>query len=335
MNRKNRARARLAGAIGLLVATGSSGAWGPSGAAPPAGVCLHHAPTTEPAGAPDRPRLGVKVLPTPSERGVMLSEVTPGFSADRAGLRVGDCVTRIDDAVVDGVDAFRSVVERLEVGQSACFTVERDSAVVLAWVTLAPPGPDAPGARPPTHPDLRDELLTMGARDQAIRRQIANAPTADRTRLHEEMAAVDAANTAALRAMVERHGFPTVSMVGEEAADAAFLVAQHADADLAFQKRVLRELEALAERGEASRSSVAYLTDRILRAEQKPQLYGTQYHQEADGDGVVRFVPPVVVNPSDLDRRRRAMGLEPWAQYEQAMARLQRRAPFDGPRAAE
>jgi hypothetical protein len=86
-------------------------------------------------------------------------------------------------------------------------------------------------------------------------------------------------------------------------------------------------------KGEASKSSVAYLTDRILRAEGKPQLYATQYYQEAGPDGQPRYVAPVVEDPENLDKRRRAMGLPPWRDYEAQMAEMQQREPLEKVRA--
>jgi hypothetical protein len=51
---------------------------------------------------------------------------------------------------------------------------------------------------------------------------------------------------------------------------------KHADEDPAFQRRCLGMLIAAVAAGEASTAHLAYLTDRVLLAEGKPQECGTQ-----------------------------------------------------------
>lgn len=74
---------------------------------------------------------------------------------------------------------------------------------------------------------------------------------------------------------MERRGWPTHSLVGEQAATSAWLLAQHADHDLALQRRFL-DLMCAAPAGEVAPMHTAYLTDRVLIAEGKSQVYGTQ-----------------------------------------------------------
>ena len=62
----------------------------------------------------------------------------------------------------------------------------------------------------------------------------------------------------------------------DQEARKAWLLVQHADADVKFQRRCL-DLMARLPKGEVSISNLAYLTDRVLLAEGKKQLYGTQF----------------------------------------------------------
>ena len=71
-------------------------------------------------------------------------------------------------------------------------------------------------------------------------------------------------------------------MVGA-AADAAWLMAQHAIHDPEFQRECLGLLEAAVWQGEASPRNLAYLTDRVLVHEGRPQRYGTQFMHGHDG----------------------------------------------------
>jgi hypothetical protein len=57
---------------------------------------------------------------------------------------------------------------------------------------------------------------------------------------------------------------------------------------------------------------VAFLTDRILVAEGRPQRYGTQFGADEQGR---RTLKPVE-EPANLDKRRAAMGLEPENDYK-------------------
>ena len=90
------------------------------------------------------------------------------------------------------------------------------------------------------------------------------------------MEAADVANLPWLRQVITDVGWPGKSLVGEDGAGAAWLLAQHADRDPAFQRRCLDLLTDAVERGEATIMQQAYLTDRVLLHEGQPQEYGTQ-----------------------------------------------------------
>ncbi len=121
---------------------------------------------------------------------------------------------------------------------------------------------------------------------------------------------VDRENTAWLRGVVDRTGWPGRGRVGPEGANAAWLLVQHADRDRAFQKRCLALMEEAARNGEASRQGVAYLTDRVLVGEHQKQRYGTQT-QARDG----KYVPYPIEDEAGVDRRRAEVGLPPLEQY--------------------
>jgi hypothetical protein len=59
---------------------------------------------------------------------------------------------------------------------------------------------------------------------------------------------------------------------------------------------------------------IAYLTDRVLVARGRPQVYGTQC-EEVDG----RFQPRACIEPEALDQRRKEVGLQPIKEYLQVM----------------
>ena len=152
-----------------------------------------------------------------------------------------------------------------------------------------------------SRPDLREELLRRAQLDQTARRGATSGEQALQTAV-----AVDDDNARWLKRVVRRVGWPVRSMVGEDGAHAAWLLAQHADRCPRLQRRCLTLLQQAGADGEASGADVAHLTDRVCLANGKPQVYGTQLVAR---DG--RFVPLRLRDPETVDQRRAAVGLEP------------------------
>lgn len=87
-------------------------------------------------------------------------------------------------------------------------------------------------------PALRDELLAMARADQLERAGDPSLPPG--TRLPPEQ---DHVRAVRLAAIIDAHGWPTRELVGKQASSAAWLVAQHADSDVALQRRALDLLQ--------------------------------------------------------------------------------------------
>ncbi|MEV4629156.1 DUF6624 domain-containing protein [Micromonospora sp. NPDC049523] len=170
-----------------------------------------------------------------------------------------------------------------------------------------------PTAKPTaeSNSELATELVARVDRDQQARSELPKRPVdhADWARVE----AVDAENTAWLKGILDRHGWPRRSDVGDEAAVAAWLLAQHADRDPAFQRECLALLEQAVSDGEASPGHLAYLTDRVLRAEGKPQLYGTQFWYLPEN--LDEPTPQPIEDLAGLDERRRKVGFGPFADH--------------------
>lgn len=113
-----------------------------------------------------------------------------------------------------------------------------------------------------------------------------------------------------LKRLLEHHGWFTVSTFGKQADVHAWLLTQHADSDIAFQKRVLTMLESLVERGDTDPQNYAYLYDRIAMHEDRPQRFGTQ------GDCVgPHWRPLPLEDETRVDELRAGVGLPPLSQY--------------------
>jgi hypothetical protein len=109
-------------------------------------------------------------------------------------------------------------------------------------------------------------------------------------------------------------GWPGQTLVGEEGAGAAWLLAQHADRDPARQRVFLQALRDAVAQGEASRAHLAYLEDRVRVNVGQLQLYGTQFTVTGGELG-----PCPIEDRQRLDERRAEAGLEPFADYEARM----------------
>ncbi|MDE2406690.1 MAG: hypothetical protein KGL91_02370 [Xanthomonadaceae bacterium] len=162
--------------------------------------------------------------------------------------------------------------------------------------------------------ELRKELLARQVLDQDIRKRASAAGNPPPKALMDEWGRIDHGNTEWMKTVLARHGWPGKSLVGKDGASAAWLFVQHADMDKPFQKQAIALLEAAVAKGEAEGKDLAYLTDRILVGEDKPQRYGTQYH-EVDG----KLVPQPIEDREHVDARRAAVGLSTLAEYDRVM----------------
>jgi hypothetical protein len=166
--------------------------------------------------------------------------------------------------------------------------------------------------------ELRRELLARRDEDQRVRRLVSPPPGQQVARLPDEVAAewqrVDEDNTRWLGELLTRRGWPGRTVVGEDGAQAAWLLAQHAGQDPILQRAFLEALRDAAASGEASPAHLAYLEDRVRVHDGRSQLYGTQFTATRG-----RLGPDPIEDPPRLDQRRAQAGLEPFAVYEARM----------------
>ena len=148
----------------------------------------------------------------------------------------------------------------------------------------------------------------MIERDDAVRERLARDGSLF-AGYHPEMEAVHREHAARLAAIVDAHGWPGRSRVGDDGASAAWRILQHAIGEPALLRRLLPIVRAAAAGGEANPAEVAMLDDRIRVFEGRPQCYGTQYDWNDDGTAMVPMVG--VEDPEQVDERRRAVGLPP------------------------
>ena len=138
--------------------------------------------------------------------------------------------------------------------------------------------------------ELREKLISEGKLGEGYNKEMEN--------LHNQNAEV-------LNQIVNIIGFPTVEKVGNHSAYSAWLVIQHSIRKPEFMKNCAELLEIEVKKKKADARNLAYLTDRIATFENKPQLYGTQFDWDENGE----------LSPNDFDdikkvnQRRKSIGL--------------------------
>ena len=177
---------------------------------------------------------------------------------------------------------------------------------------------------------IRAELLEMARGDRALLKDLARDGSLFQG-YHPRMEALHQRHATRLAALIDAHGWPGRSRVGDEGAQAAWLILQHAIGNPPLMRRGLTLLRGGVGEGEVSPLEVAMLEDRIRTFEGRPQRYGTQFDWDEHG----RLSPLPLEDPAGVDARRRAIGLGPLAQdlwrrrWAMARVRWPERPPAD------
>jgi hypothetical protein len=108
-----------------------------------------------------------------------------------------------------------------------------------------------------------------------------------------------------LEKIVETFGWPKISLVGEEGADAAWLILQHSISRPDFMKSCFPLFESAVQENEASIKHLACLTDGIRYFSREPQVYGSYFDWNETG----QFGPWVIEDPENVNNYRKKMGL--------------------------
>lgn len=122
---------------------------------------------------------------------------------------------------------------------------------------------------------------------------------------NEDMQKLHNRNADILNGIIDAIGYPTIDKVGEEASEAAWLVIQHSIGQPEFMKKCLALLESAVNENKADPKNLAYLADRIAVFEGKPQLYGTQFDWDENG----QLSPNPFDSLLNVNERRKSIGL--------------------------
>ena len=169
---------------------------------------------------------------------------------------------------------------------------------------------------------LKAELVAMAEYDRRVRAELVAAGELFGG-YNERMASVHNENATKLDQIIDEFGWPGSSLVGNDGAEAAWLIVMHAIGNPSFQRKCLPILKKAVETGEASAAAVACLDDRICVFEGRPQRYGTQF--DWNGNGIL--CPHSLLDPEKVDQYRASVGLGTLSEKTQE---LRQRAATEG-----
>lgn len=110
-----------------------------------------------------------------------------------------------------------------------------------------------------------------------------------------------------LKKIFKKVKYPSYKVVGKIGSQNYWLLVQHQDKDIKFQKKNLKSMKKLVEQNQANGINYAYLNDRVLTNSKKKQVFGTQMKLNKDSTS---YEPLPLKYPKKTDELRIKMGLD-------------------------
>lgn len=156
--------------------------------------------------------------------------------------------------------------------------------------------------------ELQAEILAMQAEDQIVR-------AGDLLKIDaNKVAEIDQKHNPRLKEIISEFGWPGLQLVGLKGSSGMWLLVQHQDADLEFQKTCLSLLKEAVDKQDAQYRDYAYLLDRVRMNEGSLQVYGTQWIEK---EGKFSLYP--IEDRVQLDLRRQEAGLCTIEEYQEQL----------------
>lgn len=152
--------------------------------------------------------------------------------------------------------------------------------------------------------NIAEKIIDLKNADLALRDKLVQSRQLSEG-YNEEMKELHNRNAKILNDIIDTIGYPTTDKVGKEASEAAWLVIQHSIGQPEFMKKCAELLKKAVSENKADLKSLAYLTDRIAVFEGKPQLYGTQFDWDENGN----LSPNLFDDLTKVNERRKSIGL--------------------------
>lgn len=180
---------------------------------------------------------------------------------------------------------------------------------------------------------VKDELINMYVLDQKARNDVllkieerCQKQNLDCTQDYKQadilLEEVDTINFSKLKLFMQKYTWFKKSEFGEDGAQAAWCIVQHAS-DLDLQIKVLFIMDYLAKNGEANGENYALLYDRVALNYKDfglKQRYGSQFSYSEDRKKLV--IEPCEGSTKQTDKRRKELGLTPLKEYANILAEM-------------
>lgn len=163
------------------------------------------------------------------------------------------------------------------------------------------------------YPELRRQINQMTLNDQKLRyKKIQTINQAEIKAINIEIDKSDLQNQNEAKNIIAKYGWPKISDIGKDGQNNLWLVVQHADQDILFQKKALYEMEKHRKTNAINLENYAFLYDRVQCNLNYRQFYGTQVNWTQKG--MANSFRPIL-NESKVNKRRKSIGLKPLEIY--------------------
>ncbi|MET3538035.1 DUF6624 domain-containing protein [Chryseobacterium limigenitum] len=149
--------------------------------------------------------------------------------------------------------------------------------------------------------EVRKTLEKVLVEDQMYRNPVFNS---------EKQTPIDRKNMQIVTKIIDSLGWLGEDKIGKDANLAFFAVIQHAP-ELSTMEKYLAVMKDAVKKGNAEKSRLAYLIDRVEILNNRNQIYGTQYSIRENGEIYIGNL----IDSSNVDSRRKSMNLEPIKDY--------------------
>ena len=175
---------------------------------------------------------------------------------------------------------------------------------------------------------LADELKKMAKTDQVA----AYIPQGKHKELSEEdwntfKDSVFTTHEKRLQDIFNKNGFVGYDLAGEEGSKNFWLMVQHCDHNPDFQNKVLEKMKIEVGKENADPSNYGLLVDRVNLNTGKAQVYGTQVTYNFNTG---QAYPKKLEDSTSVNKRRKAIGLEPLEVYLNDMTKMHFRMNKEG-----
>lgn len=123
---------------------------------------------------------------------------------------------------------------------------------------------------------------------------------------------VNLVNQDKAKTILKKHGFIGTKNFTPKASSNLWLIVQHADNDIPFQKKYLKQMEKELKKQNANKTNFAYLEDRINVNTGNKQRFGTQVDYNKRGQAIPKNG---LVDSINIENLRKEYGLDSFKKY--------------------